>query len=234
MAFRVDNSSSTGVKPTREAIGPSPDSFYQNETVLEADMMNMAIDEICNAVEGAGIALDKEAGAAPPNDNQLLAAIKALQKTVANPFVNYAQFRHEETSGANGGSYAAADTWQDRTINVTVDNNIGASLAGDAMTLVAGDYVIEARFSVTQCGISRLGLWDDTAAAFIDFGMSSNDGDSVGAVIHMRSKKFTIGVSSDIKIQMRGTAAQPTNGFGSNVSAGVNEQYGDIKIFKLD
>jgi hypothetical protein len=77
MAYRADGSTATAVKPTRAAPGPNVNGYFQGETVLVHDHMNMLTDEICEVVEQAGLTLDKS------DDTQLHESIDILATAIA-------------------------------------------------------------------------------------------------------------------------------------------------------
>jgi len=113
--YRVDNSSSQQVLPTPQAVGPNPNSYYANSTVVEPDHLNAMQEELATLIEAMGIALSKT------DRTQLLAAI-------FNTAHNWIDNQHisEKTL-----SYTANLTW-----NLNLAQNAVITLTGD-MTIDA-------------------------------------------------------------------------------------------------
>jgi hypothetical protein len=65
--YRIDNSTASETLPTIGAVGPNVDSFFKDgnpatateSTIVPADWLNSIQEEICNAIEEAGITLTK-------------------------------------------------------------------------------------------------------------------------------------------------------------------------------
>ena len=65
--YRIDNATATASLPAPSAPGPNPDGFFTpgdplsgtQATILDAEWANMVQEEIANAVESAGLGLDK-------------------------------------------------------------------------------------------------------------------------------------------------------------------------------
>jgi hypothetical protein len=92
MAHRIDNATAAAALPAPQPVGPNPDGFFQNQTIVDRDWANALQEEVCGFIEAQGIMLDKT------ERDQLLAAIK-LQiidyqwiETVAPTYVAGNQF----------------------------------------------------------------------------------------------------------------------------------------------
>lgn len=109
--YRPDNSTAAGSKPTRGAIGPNPDSFYQNETVVEFDHMNAITDELANLVESV-TALDKA------DDTQVVTVIDAK---VAAAVSEYQMKYNSDTVAVFTGPMPT--TWTDLDLSSIVGTN---------------------------------------------------------------------------------------------------------------
>ncbi len=78
--YQVDNSTAATTMPTPAAVGPNPGGFFTSgnpaggiaATVVDQDIMNAVMMEICNVVTGADITLSKT------SQTQLYQAIQAL------------------------------------------------------------------------------------------------------------------------------------------------------------
>lgn len=147
---------------------------------------------------------------------------------------NYAHFQHSVSSGSNGGS-SSATTYNTRTINTTVTNNItGCSLASNKITLPAGTYQIEANSVAFVVGATRLRWRNTTDGTTTLLGTSNDTGSSADHQSPVSvSGQFTIAGTKDFELQHYTQSARATNGLGDPVSSGENEIYADIRIWKI-
>jgi len=87
---RVDDATAADVLPVAEPVGPKPNKFFANNTILQRDFMNALQEEVCGIVEEEGIVLDKT------KRDQLLAALDSRfprLETVGNPVGHF--YAHE-------------------------------------------------------------------------------------------------------------------------------------------
>lgn len=143
----------------------------------------------------------------------------------------YAEYRHEVGNGGNGGS-TSATTWNIRTLNVEVHDEIGITLSSNQLTMPAGTYFIElaqAGFSLNGQSFGR--LWNDTDSAELLRGPTCFDA-SEGQQNIVRGE-FTLDAEKDIEVQLWSTAAESTNGMGDTHSghSGI-ETFCWIRIWK--
>jgi hypothetical protein len=89
-----------------------------------------------------------------------------------------AHLQHQETSGTGGGA-TVNTTWNVRTLNTEVHDNIGITLGSSIFTLPAGTYDIEAWSMVDNADINRLRLYDVTGTAVHSYGLNAWVNDSV-------------------------------------------------------
>lgn len=141
----------------------------------------------------------------------------------------------EKANNTHGGASLAA-TQNVRNLNTVEKNTItGASLAANQVTLPAGDYHIRGwttAFEVVRC---KARLRDTTGPATLVVGMSSYsinvNGDSFNIPIE---GFFTLGVESDLELQLYTQLAVATFGLGAATNSGDVEIYSMLIFTKLD
>jgi hypothetical protein len=240
--FQIDNSTAAVSEPTRGAVGPKPNAFFTDATtggtVVTADFMNACMKELANFVTQSGATLSKS------DDTQLYTALlsylKGTSTNIVNPFMNYALFRDEKTSGTGGGNSVVG--WNTRDIQQIVNNISGASITTNQITLPAGKYRVSGLTpGYNSSGTShshQSGLYNATDASFTlgggisVIGSNATMRDSNSCPSHFAGE-FTLAASKVIELQDYWTAAI-TNGFGIPISSGQGERYSQIEIWKLD
>lgn len=157
-------------------------------------------------------------------------AIAALE-IFTNKFLHV---RDEKTAGTDGGTFTLG-AWRTRTLNTVKTNLIsGASLASNEITLPAGEYFIRARSPGHRCGIHQSRLYDVTAAAQIIAGSSEKASNASGAhTDSVINGRFTLSVTSNIRIEHQGLSTEATDGFGA-AGGFTTEVYAEVMLWKLD
>ncbi len=56
---RVDDASAAAALPVALPVGPNPDGFFADNTIVQRDYMNAIQEEICGLIEAADVTLDK-------------------------------------------------------------------------------------------------------------------------------------------------------------------------------
>lgn len=74
---RVDGQTAADILPVPQPVGPKPNGYFQDQTIVDQDFMNALQEEFCRFIESQGIALDKT------NYNQFLAALE-IYSSAAN------------------------------------------------------------------------------------------------------------------------------------------------------
>jgi hypothetical protein len=142
-----------------------------------------------------------------------------------------------KTSGTNGGSPVVA-TWTARDLNtlVSVGNTISVTRAGNAFTLAAGNYTLDASSIFYRVGALKLQLWRTSgtpAAVAAGLSIFSNKGNNTGEVAATLLTSFTLASSATFELQYYAEASQ-TNGLGQSVGiVGTSEVYTQILITKF-
>lgn len=156
----------------------------------------------------------------------------------ANPFGQALLYvREEQTSGTAGGTFTSG-SWQTRTLNTSVTNEIsGASLGSNQITLPAGTYFIWARApgrgGDSHAHKAKLRNVTDNSDTLI----GSNAGYS-GVNVSTQTDsivlgRFTIAAEKDFELQHRTSVTTATSGLGLATSFGVNEVYTEVMIWRI-
>jgi len=166
-------------------------------------------------------------------DNAIAMITGSLGAPRVKPVILHIQYVVD--SGTNGGA-AAATTWNTRSLNTVVTNEItGASLASNKITLPAGTYDIDAMAFYRSTEMNQLAVYNETDAAFLFYGMNyyGQAAVSFSNVATIR-RRFTLAATKEISIKHYTQGATDTSGLGLPVSiAGVSEIYVDVKITQV-
>ena len=155
----------------------------------------------------------------------------AWQSVSAAP--TQAVFREEQAAGTYGGS-STSGSYQKRTLNTTVVNNItGCSIASSVITLPAGTYYVTAVAPLYGPGSCRCRLQNTTDGTTIANGTNqgintANDSASVDIEYY-----FTLAASKNIELQTRVANSVATDGLGNRCNFGDTEVYSSISITKV-
>ena len=155
-----------------------------------------------------------------------------LNDTVDN-FADIAIFNETQASGTNGGT-ATASTWNKRTLNTTVVNNItGCSIASSVVTLPAGTYRVRGTSPALSVGSHKNRLQNTTAATTTATGTS----EYVNANVQSYGQfdvVFTIASTSNFELQHFVQSTVATNGFGGSCGfASTSEVYSILFIQRV-
>lgn len=147
--------------------------------------------------------------------------------------------REEQNSGTNGGT-CTGGSWQTRTINTVVVNQItSASLASNKITLPAGTYYIDATAPASMVNGHKAILYDTTSSADILTGTSEysdSSGNNFDGYANTRSRivgQFTLAAAHDLEVRHRSQATRNTSGFGCDTSTGLKEVFTEVLIWKI-
>jgi len=155
------------------------------------------------------------------------AGVSAAPSTAPGLIVN-----DQQTSGVSEGITSGA--YRQRTLNTVVRNTIGASLASNQITLLAGTYYAEWSASGFSVDLFKTRLQNITDTATIALGSNERANSSVPASAG-RSRGtayFTISASKVIQIEMRTQSTNSSQGAGFACSFGDNENYAEIRVWK--
>jgi hypothetical protein len=139
-------------------------------------------------------------------------------------------FQEQQASGTSGGN-ATAGSFQKRTLNTTIVNNIAAcSIASSVITLTAGSYLVSANAPFYRVNNLQLRLQNTTAGTTLVLGgsmLSPNPGEST--VQGMLDGYFTLTGSTTIELQYRVNTNTNSNSLGVSTGWGT-EVYATIVI----
>ncbi len=139
----------------------------------------------------------------------------------------------QRTSGTDAGS-STSGSFETRTLNTVIINEIGASLASDEITLVAGTYDIEASSPSDSAGRHKLVFFNITDVTEEIIGTSEYA--DVGGNGNTRSKvsaRITIAATKVFDLRQRVETSSGGAGQGRASSFGVIEIYAEITIRKI-
>ena len=153
---------------------------------------------------------------------------------------NLLHIEHQEASGVNGGGCTAA-TWNVRTMNTALTNNIaGASLGSNQITLPAGTYWIEIMSGAnapsvsTQMHKARLRNITDLTSEVV--GSSETTASNTTDDAHTKSigaNLVTIAASKVFELQHYTSQTLAGTGLGTATASGEVEMYAFAKIWKV-
>jgi hypothetical protein len=139
----------------------------------------------------------------------------------------------QKAAGASGGTFTAG-AWRTRDINTVVTNNILGALNANQITLVPGNYRIEATVPGYACGQHKACLYNVTAGAIQMLGTMeyNNVAASNRSII---TGDFTIAATSAFEIRHYGSISRATDGFGYGVATldGSTNVFTDVRIWRI-
>jgi len=143
----------------------------------------------------------------------------------------------QKPSGTDGGDFNAG-AWRTRDLNTIVTNEIGASLGGNLITLLQGEYYIEASAPAALCGHHMARLFDSTSASVLLSGTSAYTLSTVNGVSRsFLSGRFSSGGGPiDLFLEHRCEVTRANDGFGfatGDAFTVAHETYSDVKIWQL-
>lgn len=170
--------------------------------------------------------------------------------TTGNPFGSQLlHVRHVETTGTSAGAVLTNSTWNTRTLNSTVTNEItSATLTSNQISLPAGTYFIDAQIGLAakivvsnsaQTIVDRPRLYNVTGSATLVSGVNhssyhTSNTSSEFTLTPPRSLRgrFTLAGTTTIALQhyVSGSAISLQ---GSPVTSGESEIYSDVLIWKV-
>lgn len=141
--------------------------------------------------------------------------------------------REEQASGTAGGS-STAGSWQTRVLNTIVTNELGVTLVANVITgLPAGGYEAVGNAPAYVGFNHQMRLYDVTGAAVKVLGQMAWAHDAGYAEARAPIVgRFTLAVTSDLRLEYRVGSAWATNGLGKPGSWGT-EVYADLQIRRV-
>ena len=152
---------------------------------------------------------------------------------VVDNFAAIAIFNETQANGTQGGA-SVGSTFTKRTLNTTVTNNIGASIAASVITLTAGTYRVSAMspfWNVTGV-IIRLRNTTDSTTAIAGVNNYVSSSSNAGCYAQLDGT-FTITATKNFEVQYYCNTAIATNGLGVALSGGISEIYTQITIQQI-
>ncbi|MFN7125298.1 MAG: hypothetical protein ACK4M8_05405 [Allorhizobium sp.] len=158
-------------------------------------------------------------------------SVKWPNKDLANIDRPSLHVRDQKASGATGGASSAGINV--RVLNTVVLNDIGASLAGNQITLLAGTYEVQASANAYNSGGHKAWLRTAGGAVLV---VGQNEVHTTTGNTGSRSLmagRFSLAATTAIEIAHYFTGAN-VNGLGFAVSSGQPETYAEVLIWKVD
>lgn len=140
----------------------------------------------------------------------------------------------QKPSGTDAGD-CTPSTWSNRNLNtVAFDTGIGASVAGNLITLPAGSYLLTADAPVEAAGYYQIRLQDVTANSTVALGSSTNSSNNYDYTAHSHLvASFTLNAPASLAIQhWCQTIYHGGYSVGHAVSNGSPEIYATVLIQK--
>lgn len=155
---------------------------------------------------------------------------------VSQPPSTSEKFLHiqdQKASGNAGGTFTSG-SWQTRTLNTEVTDEIGSTLSSNQFTLPAGTYYIEALLSAYQVANHKAKLYNATDTADVIIGTNGHTSSSNNVISwsHVNGR-FTIAAQKTFELQHRCQTSKATDGYGLANSFSVVEIYADVKIWQI-
>lgn len=139
----------------------------------------------------------------------------------------------QKAAGTNGGS-STSGSWETRTLNTEVTDEIGSTLSSNTFTLPAGTYWIEASAPARNADPHQIRLYNVTDAAAVVYGTSEMSNTTNPSVTRsFINGRFTIAGAKTFRLEHRVTASSATTGYGEANNFGGTEIYSDVRVWKL-
>jgi len=155
-----------------------------------------------------------------------------MPDAVTSSATQLAIFNETQATGTQGGA-SVASAFTKRTLNTTISNNIGASIAASVITLTAGTYRVFCMspfYNVTGVAIRLRNTSDSTTTIN---GVNNYFSNANGGYAQFEGS-FTITASKNFEVQYLCNTAVATNGLGVAMTGGAaSEIYTQITIAKV-
>ena len=165
-------------------------------------------------------------------DLVLLDGSNTLGANIPNVF---SYMRDEKPNGTVGGS-SITTPWQTRDLNsITNYGNIDITLNSNQFTLGPGTYMVFAKAPFAQSNRSVIRLYNTTSGTSIVVGTGTYSDNAVTdmSMSVITGAELLINVSSVFEIQYNCQTASASTGLGYAMSAGSNEIYTQVSVYRL-
>lgn len=189
------------------------------------------------AFEGLDVLIEALNGTAVTRQT---ASVSLSDETTTPAYVGYIlseylHLQHQESSGTDGGG-ATSGSWQTRTLNTEVTNEIsGASLSSNAFTLPAGTYYVRIRtpFNAVRSFQSRLYNVTDSAAELMgEVGRGNAASDPLTMTYSEIVGRITISDAKTFRVESQVELTNAGDGYGHGHTFGTNI-YTNCEIWKI-
>lgn len=183
--------------------------------------------------------------------------VPAAAIAAAGVLVFQAQAYHvrDERSSGTAGDTLTVSTWNTRTLNTTVTNDVPLSTVSNQMQLTVGTYYIEVTAQTnftgsvdrgsTEAITSKLRLRNVTDSTTLLNGIAQrftladdgggNNETADQSLLTTLSGRFTLAGTKSVEVQnwVTNGYTSPTSKSGRAISSGENEVYTDVRLWKL-
>jgi len=141
----------------------------------------------------------------------------------------------QKANGTAGGGFTSG-SFQTRTLNTKITDEIGSTLSANQFTLPAGTYWAEwsAPASLVDAHTTKLrNITDGSDTIVGQVARSAAAGGTVTMTHSLGRGRFTIAAQKTFELQHRCATTKATDGFGLAASLSVIEVYSDIRVYKV-
>ena len=139
----------------------------------------------------------------------------------------------QKSAGTDGGT-ATSGSWQTRTLNTEVTDEIGSILLSNQFDLPAGTYFTMSSAPARSVNNHQARLYNVTDASVVLYGTAEETASSLSFTTQsLINGRFTIASTKTFRLEHRVSNTQATNGYGSANGFGNTQIYSDVKIWKV-
>ena len=156
-----------------------------------------------------------------------------LSNATGNAIAKYFYARDEKPSGTSGGA-TSSGTWNTRDITAVKNNYIGATLAGNKVSLPAGRYYIRANAPSFAAETTRLAIYNATSQAYLLHGPTGRTNPGSAHIVQTTVEgEIVLDTPAQIELRMW-TQSANSYGMGYPVAgSGVAEIYSEFRAWKM-
>ena len=147
--------------------------------------------------------------------------------------------RDEKSANTGGGAFTSG-SWQTRTLNTVMTNEIsGASLSSNQITLPSGTFFISAKAPASHCNSHQVFWYNTSDSSEVLTGQNtynSTAGTAESTTHSFVTGRFTIASSKVFELRHRINSNSPTVGLGRDYGGSntpPHELYSDVNIWKV-
>ncbi len=143
--------------------------------------------------------------------------------------------RDEKSANTAGGAFTSG-SWQTRTLNTVMTNEIsGSSLSSNQVTLPSGTYYVHAGARGFTVNVNKLKWYNTSDSSDVLIGDQARSDSSANANAFVSVMgRFTISAQKTFELQHRcETTRSDANGYGPAANFGVVEVFANVQLWKV-